>query len=157
MLDLLNSCIKLVDYNIDWEQTYNGTISADVVFLQIFNNTDMRLMFFNIMPSDVASFFIDPNYIPDQLAKYDVESSSDINMVIAKFINYINIVYNAKYTQVQNNIKKQYKLTNEDPLIYTLVENIKRNKWNLNEVRFYIISLYQNDLVDWKTPLSRKV
>jgi len=138
-------------------------ITDEYVFTAIFNDDELRWMFFAIMPSPfklVDHDFIF-NYIHQSL-KYEVEKPNDLCVeVIYKFIWYLQKIYDHHYRDVSNSIKDQYpQLKNEntiDPIIFTLTENIKNRDWDLNNPKFFIISMYDNNIIDWKTPLSHQI
>jgi hypothetical protein len=147
---------ELLKYNnIEYPQELiDIPVSSDDVFLGIFNDNELRYLIFTIMPSPIILDQI------DQPISYDrnVTDTRCIN-VIRTFDQYLFGVYNDNtYNELSNMIKEQYSLTEfQNPISYTLTENIKLNDWNLNAPRFYIISLYDNKLIDWRTPLSYKL
>ena len=113
----------------------------------------MRWLFFNIMPSPVVDI---------KLVKYP--ELKDLNKscikVISIVITYLKLLYKDRYKDLEDSIKEQFpqlKPISLDPIIFTLAKNIKNKGWDMNEPKYFIISLYDNDVIDWKTPLSNLV
>jgi len=135
-------------------------ITDEYIFLAIFNDDEMRWMFFGIMPSFFRVVDHDFDYIYQQL-KYEVETPNNLcGRIISKFIWYLQKIYGDRYQDLHNSIVEQYpQLKNDtiDPVIFTLTENIKNRDWDLNNPKFYIISMYDNNMIDWKTPLSHQI
>ena len=156
LVQTLTLCAREADYSTDLLELYDSTIDANLLFVQIFNNKDLRLIFLHIMPSPVFNVFSETLYVSKELNKYGVSDNRDIVNIVCKFILYLKNYYGNNYSQVQSEIKKKYRLLGYDSYIYTLVENIKKNNWDMSQPKYYIISLYQNDLMNWTDILSQK-
>jgi len=117
-------------------------INSDDLFMGIFNDNELRFMFFGIMPSPIT----------DEIIIGDEILNVRCMRVVKMFINYLFTLYGREtYEELVDMIKTNYPVNN--PILFTLTENIKLNSWNIDSPRFYIISIYDNNIIDWKTPL----
>jgi hypothetical protein len=139
----------LYDNNIPTDKI----ITEDDLFMGMFEDVELRWLFFNIMPSPVVDI---------KLVKYP--ELKDLNKscikVISIVITYLKLLYKDRYKDLEDSIKEQFpqlKPISLDPIIFTLAKNIKNKGWDMNEPKYFIISLYDNDVIDWKTPLSNLV
>ena len=111
-------------------------LSPDDLFMGIFEDADLRSLIFRIMPSDIDFEIITP----------PVNNNPVINKAVSIFVSYCNN-YIRIIPSLLNMIKNKYHLNdNVNPIYYTLNENIIHKKWPHTNVRYYIISIYDNDI-----------
>ena len=73
-----------------------------------------------------------------------------INKAVSIFVSYLQQLYKDQYPALLNMIKNKYHLNdNVNPIYYTLNENIIHKKWPHTNVRYYIISIYDNDIIQY--------
>jgi len=161
VLQILESSLKYVtgtatEFYTEYKRVRRNTsLSPNDFFLGIFSDYELRWFLLHIMPSyyEEKSHL---EYAKSQIRLYKLSPNKDTTYVIAYFITYLRKIYQKDYYVLQNNIRMQFNLPNDelDPVIYTLIENIKNKKWDLNKSMYYIISLYDNSLIDYSTALK---
>ena len=140
--------------NVNFKYYNQEVINDSHLFLAIFEDRELRWFFLKIMPSEIKSG--DTDAVSLALASEIGVHDYVIDMVVSMFINYLSELYENNYQVLLNNIKNKYPESGE-PISFTLIKNIKDKAWNLEEVKYYIISMYDNDIITWRQSMEYKL
>ena len=146
-----------------------ATILPKDIFITIFNNDELRWLLFGICPSPfpTGKDFINKDQvmiISTEIINNEIKDA-EIAQIISQVCNYLKVLYAKRAIEfieyIGNNIGFFRSGNNFTDLIKIVIillrNNIRSKKWNLDNSIFYISSLYDNDILDLKTPLSHKL
>jgi len=150
------------------------------LFLAIFYKDDLRKLILYLLPDLYLN-----DYIPFQESTYSMEKSSiyfsmkpyfEIPMNLTEIHNvddskkYIICDIMAIFAWIlrrnygldgfldlKRTLREQFSLDKSvEPIVYIFVQNIIDNGWDLENPMYYIISIYDNKLIDWSLILNYK-
>jgi hypothetical protein len=140
------------------------------IFITFFYVDKYRKQFLGIMPNlkltsynpfeDGAYDIYKPTIKNSLHTLFQIPNKEDVNFdnikyfligdIIAIFTSYLNNLYTTDLEQFENDISFKYELLpSMNPIVYTLVQNIRQHLWDVKDPMYYIISLYDNDLIGY--------
>ena len=136
------------------------------IFIAIFNSNDLRFLIFCVCPSPFPTG--EKELTAALIMKYSEElinnniTDIEIATILSQICNYIKKLYYRRAVELLDHIGKSIKFfrteDNLKDLVHVIIiiirNNIRINNYDLENPMFYISSLYDNRIIDFKTVLS---
>ena len=163
---------------IDEFETSNFIFTPMDLFMALFYNDELRKLFLSLLSNlylngynpyqentysqeksdiyyNMKPYFEIPLNVA-QIQTVDDAKKYMISDIMAIFAWYLRKIYGVDgFLDLKRNILEQFNLDKSvNPIVYSFIQNIIDNGWDLENPMYYIISMYDNKLLDWKPVLN---